>query len=227
MFQIQASFVADRVSDGADGQRHVHQVGHLPCGFDDDRAVQLLGQLSAACLSGVPTGNGRELRCECRRPHDRHVRGARHDAARADDAGSGHSHAARVRVRGRRDDCLRDWIDRGSVVAGAYVPGGGGAIVSTVFSASGRLIGHDGSSTRHFATVRPQPHVHRALAPTARGSLIGRYLGILTRIITCASAAPYQLARVRNTSTLALLFKPASTRVAASVGAFIRRPTCF
>ena len=55
-------------------------VGHLPRRAGDDRAVQLLGKLSAARLPDPSARHRRELRGQRRRPHDRHMRRAGDDA---------------------------------------------------------------------------------------------------------------------------------------------------
>ena len=60
--------------------------GIFVVGLPDDRAVQFLGQLSAARVSHLPARHRRELRGERRRPDDRHVGGAAHHAARRVDA---------------------------------------------------------------------------------------------------------------------------------------------
>ena len=61
----------------------IAEVGHLSPRADDDRAVQFLGELSAARLSDLPARHRRELRGERRRADDRHVGGAADDAAGA------------------------------------------------------------------------------------------------------------------------------------------------
>ena len=62
------------------------QWGIFLVGTGDDCANELLGKLSPARLPDAPARHGRELRRQRRRPHDRHVCGARDDVARDRDA---------------------------------------------------------------------------------------------------------------------------------------------
>ena len=71
-------------------------------GLHDDRAVQFLGELSAARLSDLPARHRRELRRQRRRPHDRHVGGAADDAAGERHAGRDAAGQAGLRGGARR-----------------------------------------------------------------------------------------------------------------------------
>ena len=79
------------------------QVGHLPGRARDRRPVQLLGELPAARLPDAPARHGRELRRQRRRPHDRHLGGARDHLARQLHAGSLAGGEARLVGRGSWD----------------------------------------------------------------------------------------------------------------------------
>ena len=109
---------ADPLRHGADQQRRNGEVGTSGGRPADDRAVQLLGELSAARLSGPFARHGRELRGQRRRPHDRHVGGAGDDEPGRLDARRHARGQARLRGGARRHDRLRDRLHRQLLAAG-------------------------------------------------------------------------------------------------------------
>ena len=103
LFQVPGLFVVPIVFFfAADESLELGEVGHLPRRVLHRLAVQLLGELPAPRLSDLPARDGRELRRQRRRPHDRHVRGVGDAQARELDARRRAGATARLRGRHRR-----------------------------------------------------------------------------------------------------------------------------
>ena len=93
-------------------------VGRGPRGLHDRRAVQLLGQLSAAGLPDPFAWHRGKLRGQRRRADDRHIRGAARRVALHGHARAIGTHQAGVRISDRRDVRLRDRL------RGQFLPAG-------------------------------------------------------------------------------------------------------
>ena len=101
---------ADRVLLRFDQQSNAAELGHPGGGVADGRAIQFLGELSSACLSDSPAGDGRKFRGEYRRPHDRDL-----GCAGDDDAPKLHARGQCSRAVGLRGGAGRVSLLRGGV----------------------------------------------------------------------------------------------------------------
>ena len=100
-------------------RRRSAALGHPPGRALHRRAVQLLGQLSAAHVPAPSARHRRELRRQRRRPHAGHRSGARHHRALAAHGRRQPRHQARLRRRGGRHRRLRHQPDRELLAARA------------------------------------------------------------------------------------------------------------